>query len=280
MIITYVLEIYGTDKIIGLGLAGNLLLICQAIVNNLEKSENINIDWYSLGNCIVYDKLYSIDTQVINPFEYYFIQKYKNSNNNKRRPFYKVCKNLLYAKSNSLNSDLYKLCKKKFYENFKLKKEIQDEVDDFYNKNLKNKNVLGIQVRLTDMVYYHNVPGIKYFINKTFDILKSKKIDTIFIASDSEFTINKFKQVFPNINIYYQKNIMRSVKEKDCVQPQDRINYENNIFNNRKYHNYLNGKEVLMDILLLSKCDYFLRSHSSVSDTAIILNENIKEIFV
>ena len=68
---------------------------------------------------------------------------------------------------------------------------------------------------------------------------------------------------------------MRSQKEHDAVQPQDRINYENNIVNTRKYHNYLNGKEVLIDILLLSKCDYFLRSHSSVSDIAIIFNDNI-----
>ena len=65
------------------------------------------------------------------------------------------------------------------------------------------------------MVHYHNVPGIEYYIKKTATIINSKKIETIFIATDSEVTIDKFKEAFPNINIYYQKNIMRSEKEKE-----------------------------------------------------------------
>jgi len=278
MIITYILEKYGTEKVIGLGYAGNLLLICQAICNNLNSNEKLHIDWFSKGNSIVYDKLYSNDTQIINSFEYYFHQNLNKSTIT--RSFYKKCEKLPYSKCNSLNSNLYIFIKKEFYKNFTLKKNIQDEIDVFYNINFNKKNVLGIQIRLTDMVHYHNVPGIEYYIKKAVTIINSKKIETIFIATDSEVAIDKFKETFSNINICYQKNIMRSKKEKDSIQPQDRINYENNMVNNRKYHNYLNGKEVLMDILLLSKCDYFLRSHSSVSDTAIILNENIKELFI
>lgn len=68
MIITYILEKYGTEKVIGLGYAGNLLLICQAISNNLNSNEKLHMDWYYKGNCIVYDKLYCNDKQIVNPY--------------------------------------------------------------------------------------------------------------------------------------------------------------------------------------------------------------------
>ena len=275
-IITYILDKFGTDKVTGLGFAGNLLIICGIILNYPE--DRLFIDWFSKGKCIVYDREYSEDTKILNPYEYYFIQKFTKSTIISN--FHHPCKSLPYAKCNLLNCNLYKLCKKKFYENFTLKQELQDEIDNYYDTYFKNKSVLGVQVRLTDMKHYYDVPPLEYYINKTRNILSSKKPDCIFIASDTEVTINKFKQAFPTMDIYCQKNIMRSQKEHDAVQPQDRINYENNIVNTRKYHNYLNGKEVLMDILLLSKCDYFLRSHSSVSDIAIIFNDNIKEIFI
>jgi hypothetical protein len=42
----------------------------------------------------------------------------------------------------------------------------------------------------------------------------------------------------------------------------------------------ISDEEVLIDTLILSNCDYLLRSRSAVSDVAIIFNENIKEIFV
>jgi hypothetical protein len=274
--ITYILDQFGTDKVTGLGLAGNLHLICQMILNN--SNNNIHIDWFSRGKCIVYDKQYSEDTKILNPFEYYYDQKFTYSTIISN--FHHPCKSLPYANCNLLNSDLYKLCKKKFYENFTLKHEFQDEVNNYYDTYFKNNSVLGIQVRLTDMEHYHNVHTIEYYINKTRNILNKKKIDCIFIASDTEVTINKFKSAFPTVKIYYQKNIMRSKKEKDAVQPQDRINTQNSIVNSRKYHNYLNGKEVLMDILLLSKCNYFLRSHSAVSDIVIIFSDNIKELCI
>ena len=275
-IYTYVLDKFGTDVINGLGFAGNIELIYQVISNN--PNSNIHVDWYSKGKCIVYDSEYEEKTKIINPFEYYFNQKYEKSNNVMN--FHNLCVKLPYGNCNKLNDDLYKLYKKKFNEQFELKKEILDEINLFYDTYLKDKIILGIQVRLTDMIYYHNVNNIDYYINKTKEILKNKNIDGIFIASDSNVTYDKFKENFPDISIYYQKNIMRSDKEIDIVQPQERININNIIFNNRKYHNYLNGKEALIDILLLAKCDYFLRSHSSISDIAIIMNDNIIELFI
>ena len=126
---------------------------------------------------------------------------------------------------------------------------------------------------------FHNTHGISYFVDKARNIMLQRPVDAIFIATDSTVTINAFRTAFPNVDILYQENISRSNKENDAVQPQDRIDYTFDNGNIRKYHNFLSGKEVLIDIFLLSKCSYFLRSHSSVSDVAIVLNDNIRELF-
>jgi len=266
----------GTNKIIGLGTAGNILILLNLILNH--PACKVYVDWYSKGNCIVFDKNYKEDFNIINPFDYYFEQLYKphgNSISFNAKTF------LSYANCNELNCGLYKKSKELFYSNFKLKPCLTDDIDAFYNKSFKGKNVLGIQVRVTDMLHYHLTPhGIGYFVDKARNIMLQRPVDAIFIATDSTVTINAFRTAFPNVDILYQKNISRSDKENDAVGPQDRIDYTFDNNNIRKYHNFLSGKEVLIDIFLLSKCNYFLRSHSSVSDVAIVLNDNIQELFV
>ena len=102
--IRYILDTLGTDKVTGLGFAGNLHLICQMILNNPDY--NIHVDWFSKGKCIVYDREYSEDTKILNPYEYYFNQKF--TNNTISSNFHHPCKSLPYAKCNLLNCNLYK----------------------------------------------------------------------------------------------------------------------------------------------------------------------------
>ena len=73
----YKLSQCGTDKIIGVGMVGNL-----QIITNLYYHYDFPIyaDMYSNGNCITYDKEYEKDFNIINPFEYYFDFKHKDKN--------------------------------------------------------------------------------------------------------------------------------------------------------------------------------------------------------
>ena len=65
----YKLTKCGTDKIIGVGIIGNLeMLLCLYFHYKCD----IFFDTYSNGNCIVYDKDYEKDFNIQNPFEYYF----------------------------------------------------------------------------------------------------------------------------------------------------------------------------------------------------------------
>jgi hypothetical protein len=71
----YKLPICGTDKIIGVGMIGNLQIITNLYYHY---DSPIYADMYSNGNCITYDKEYEKEFNIINPFEYYFEFRHKN----------------------------------------------------------------------------------------------------------------------------------------------------------------------------------------------------------
>lgn len=279
MDICYKFKIHGDPSIIGVGMIGNILVVLQVIYHNINNNVNIYIDQYSNGNCIVYDKQYTEDTNIINPFDYYFQQNTKHNNNN-----YFLSNSLpielSYGACNFLNCDLYKKLKNLFFKNFKIKDDIINIVDSYILNNFNNNIVLGVQIRLTDMIFYHKTHDIYYFIKRVNEILNTHKIDKIFVSTDNEEAINIFIKNVNHNNILFQKNIERENSINSNVGMHYKINTNKNIINNRIYHNYHIGKEVLIDTLILSKCDYLLRSRSAVSDVAIIFNENIKEIFV
>lgn len=266
----FILGIHGTEKIIGLGTAGNILLVCRAV----HEYSSVFIDFYTKGHCISYDKEYENDTGIINPFEYYFNQQIDN--NCEIMSFSQIPNHILYyAQCNNLNSKEYNSTKLNFYKNFSLKDHLLKKINDIHSKF--KGTTLGIQLRTSDMISSGATnKDVNYYILKTHEICLLHNIQTIFIATDNKSAIQKFIDQFP-INIIFQEGIERTDSH---LGPHDRINYNQEIYSTRKYHNYLCGEEVLIDIFLLTKTDYILRSHSAVSDVAIILSENIKEVFI
>lgn len=266
-------ECVGLDWMIGVGFAGNILIILNMLY--FYQNNNIYIDMFTKGKSIVHDISYSLDFNLNNSFDYYFDQKC-NINSN-LIPFKH---NNVILQYNCIElSDINKIIKDLFYANYSLKENLLNEINLFYENNFKNFIILGINIRLTDMVYHHNTNNIDYFLEKTNQILNNIKIDKIFIATDNMEAINIFINTFKNVEILYQKNICRENIINSIRGPHERINTDNITINNRKYHNYLTGKEVLIDIFLLTKCNYLIKSKSSVSYVAIVLNENIKQVF-
>lgn len=276
----YKLPICGTTKIIGVGIIGNinLLLFLYYHHSNLD---NIYMDMYSNGKCIVYDKDY--EEKIKNPFEYYFEPKFTLKNEMKIIDFPKNHWNIPFFEYGRLNlqyKEIYKKIKDKFYNDYKIKNDILLFVNNFYETHFKEKRVLGVQIRMTDMMETnHNQPKFNYFITKIIEIISDNQIDKIFIASDNNECIKNLIEIFNDKEIIYIENIERVNPFNDTRGPHDRINTEGEIYNNRKYHNYLCGKEAIQDVLLLAKCNYLLRSYSSLSDAAIILNENIEKVY-
>ena len=182
-------ECIGLDWMIGVGFAGNMLIILNMLY--FYQNNNIYIDMFTKGNSIVHDISYSLDFNLKNSFEYYFDQK-TNINSN-LIPF--KDNNVILQYNHIELSDITKNIKNLFYKNYSLKENLLNEINLFYETNFKNFIILGINIRLTDMVYHHNTNNIDYFLEKTKLILDNNKIDKIFIATDNNEAINIVKQI-------------------------------------------------------------------------------------
>lgn len=256
--------LFPESPISGVGMAGNMLIVINEllIMNEGDKA------WVDMGSykSICYDNL----DYTNNAWEYYFTQneKFVDGKEILLKPPRPAIIN--YNHPYSQSDSLILKSKKLFYDNFKVKDDILDEVNQFYETNLKNKTTLGCQIRLGDMVKTHDVPNIDGYWNKILDILKEEpQIEQIFLATDDDEAIEYLTKK-TSIPIVYQKNIYRTSSES----PNERLNSD------RENHGHNLCREVLIDMLLLSKCDYFLRSKiSAVSLITTILSENIKKIY-
>ena len=245
-------------------MAGNMLIVINEllIMNEGDKA------WVDMGSykSICYDNL----DYTNNAWEYYLTknEKFVDGKEILLKPPRPAIIN--YNHPYSQSDSLILKSKKLFYDNFKVKDDILDEVNQFYETNLKNKTTLGCQIRLGDMVKTHDVPNIDGYWDNILDILREEpQIEQIFLATDDDEAIEYLTKKTP-IPIVYQKNIYRTSSES----PYERLNSE------RENHGHNLCKEVLIDMLLLSKCDYFLRSKiSAVSLITTILSENIKKIY-
>jgi hypothetical protein len=245
----------------GVGFAGNIMRVINILLCGYDK---VRVDTTNNKTicCNGYDD---------NSWDNFFNQKYEHQDKAKIINGEVDCGSRLYYKKNyKHNDDIILKAKKLFFSNFTINQNIIDKVDEFYLNNMVNKTTLGVQVRLGDMQKNHNTANVVIYEKRINDILnKHKDIEQIFLATDDDIAVNHLTSKI-KIPIIYQKNIYRD----SSSNPYRRISDE------RENHNYRLCEEVLMDILLLGKCEYFIRAHvSSVSNVSIILSDNIKETY-
>lgn len=277
--VIYKLSICGTDKLIGVGMIGNLeMLLCLYF----HYKCNIYFDMYSNGHCIVYDKDYEIDSNITNPFEYYFEPLFDIKNINQEIFFpesHWSFPEIAYGKFELKYKNIYYEIRNMFFKNYKIKDDILNFINYYEETHLNCNDILGVHIRASDMMATGQNYDIEYFINKIKYILEKRTINKIFLATDDNEIIKTCTNIFNTKEILYLNNIERVDNINRSIGQHDRINTENHNYNSRKYHNYLCGKEVIIDTFLLSKCNYFLRSNSAVSDLAILFSDKIQEVF-
>lgn len=148
-----------------------------------------------------------------------------------------------------------------------VKKSILDEIDIFWNKNIKNNSkVLGIHYRGTDMNVYpgHPRPIVK---DKCIDIInrvvEEEKLDYVIVCTDENEMIELVKDKV-KCRIVYTDSFRTQESQVGIHQVKEK----------RKAHNYKKGKEVLEDVLILARCDYFICGYSNVAYAALLFNNN------
>ena len=195
-----------------------------------------------------------------------------------------------YLKNDSKKEYLIKL-NNIFNNIFDINKNISLQVEDYYNKYMKNKFVITIHYRACTTIncevagtnYVNYYKNIDIIFNKIDNIIKDKENFKIYLSTDVKTILNYFKNKYGD-NLLYNINNIYMAETPFSTEPHFGfdLTYEN--INNEEYmKNFhikkpgLNGGiQLLIDVLLLSKGDLFIPSLSNLSDIVLILNPYIE----
>lgn len=256
----------------GVGFAGNIFITLNALTHTTI-NDKMYVDMES-NECVCTENDFNtFNTK--NCWEYYFDQIEKNSLSDVVEFDSLISANINYEDRNMfMYPENFVDLKNKFYNSFKLKTHLKSLINEFYEKNIKDKVTLGVQIRLTDMKHYHNVSPTHSYIERIKTILKEKpEIEQIFLATDDGKIIGDVINQLDRPVLYY-KDMFRADDKNLHLHPYDRFISE------RENHRYVLGVECIQEIFTLSKCDYMLKADvSSVSIIACILSDNIKKIY-
>mgnify|MGYP000310999605 CR=1 FL=1 len=189
---------------------------------------------------------------------------------------------------------------KGFSELIKLKPYLQEKVQNFYDKNMKNKFLIGIHARGTDKFSsvdsHENNP--KHFTYQKYceevekEILAqknsgNKKQIAVFACSDEQPFIDYIhKQLGGKYEIISADNILRANISTSGINILcDDENPECEKYKNNSIHrgmsgesNYKKGLDAIYEVCLLSKCDVFYKSRGNFSNSVNYINPNQKII--
>lgn len=229
-----------------------------------------------------YKTLYSEDKIIFetrNTWEYYFEQVspftldevYDSKNIILSSMEYPMYKGLYYNNKNNEIPSKEQIQYLNFILNkyINIKPNIMKKFNEEYKKIQKYNRVLGVHVRGTDMYVegrHHPVPSYKVkdikYIKR---IILENKIEAILLCSDESKIIDIFKSEFGDKCI-----CTSSLRAKEGSHLG--IHVDKSLSKTRDNHNYLLGKEVLIDSLLLSKCNFLLCGPSNVAFASMIFN--------
>ena len=248
----------------GTGMGGNIFIVCDKILN-LAPGAKLHVDMETEHCICKQDNFDRFNTK--NCWEYYYNQIKKPDS---IMGFFEGKQNFSYYNIEPGNSELHK----RFDESFQLKDYIKEFLNDYYNNNIKGIKTLGAQIRLTDMVRYHNTLPFSAYLNRIKDILNNDStIKQVFVSTDDSTIIPKLQDSI-SVPLIYHKDFIRATKEMPLLDVYDRnIPVKEN-------HQFQLSLECIYEIYTLMMCDELLRAHvSAISNVAILLSKNIKKVY-
>jgi len=176
-------KIAPNHEVAGVGFAGNIFIIMSALYHLKNNEDRMYVDMET-NECICTENDVKLHN-TMNSWEYYFNQiKLKEDEPFVHMDIFQGKGDLTYNNRDIyLNPNSFIELRNKFYKNFQIKDYINIMVDEFYNSKIKEKNTLGIQVRLTDYTHGgHNFPPIEKYINRIKELLiENPEIEQIFV---------------------------------------------------------------------------------------------------
>ena len=192
-----------------------------------------------------------------NAWEYYFEKLNKYS----LAEVYQS-KSVIISNSNLENhmiNDMTNNLLKKYFKYIKIKKKFHNKVDIFSKKNFKNQKILGVHFRGSTykVARGHAFPFTTKLIIKEINTLINKYgYEKIFLVTEEKKYLKEFINEYGKKCIYFNNFRMEKV-DLFKIYP-------------RTLHRFKLGEEILIDTLLLSKCDGLAYIKSNVISAAIL----------
>lgn len=168
--------------------------------------------------------------------------------------------NFYYASTDSLKrAQAYALISKYI----KVNKTVQNKIDFFYQQNMLNKNTIGIHLRGTDKYKEEKLISVQQIAQVALDCANE---DTQFlIATDEQQLLKALTALLKGHKIIYY----------DCYRSSN-----GQPIHHRKPSPAQAGEDVLVEVLLLSKCDMFIHTLSNVSAGVLYFNPELEHLLV
>ncbi|MDR1633089.1 MAG: hypothetical protein LBR97_09510 [Dysgonamonadaceae bacterium] len=156
------------------------------------------------------------------------------------------------------------IAKDLFDKYFSFNQAILDEMDSFVRKWFLGKHVLGIHYRGSDKITEAPCVPLESLHKHVIEILeKEPSINLIFISSDETAVIHSLMSLQLPVSVVCRQDAIRSENGKQ-------------IHLQRQNSKTVINRDAIVNCLLLSKCNYLLKTASLLSDCSVIFNPTLK----
>ena len=162
-----------------------------------------------------------------------------------------------------------------FKKHIRIRPSIQQKVDRLYSETMADRYCIGVHIRNEAHRIEgpnHEMPPIENYVAETKQILQSKKDEAVlFLATDVEEYSERFKDIFHG-KVVVQPGVKRLLE------------HPSGDLNQQLHHCHANaslklGEDILIDCLLLSRCDVFIHTVSNVATAVGYINPTITMIY-
>ena len=146
----------------------------------------------------------------------------------------------------------------------RVKPEILQKVHKFSLQYLQAPFVIGVHYRGSDKWLESNFVSYTQMIDRVVECIHDHPDAVVFVSTDEQGFLDAIQQVLPNQVVFTQ-----SARSQD-----------NKPLHYNTEDGYIQGKEALIDCLLLSKSDLLIRTNSNLSAVSAFFNPKMKVINV
>ena len=144
-----------------------------------------------------------------------------------------------------------------------VKQEIQQVADQFFREYFDAEFMIGVHARGTDFGYADPLPLARFYESIDQLIIQQNIQDyKIFLATDQTQFVQQFQEKYPGLVV--TTDALRSTNH---IAP----------FKKTGGSSFQKGADVLIDMLLLTKCDYIMKGAAAVGEFALWLAEEDQE---